>query len=690
MEQQTKYDAERLLFRRQFILGPRFAEKFNSWKRIQVRNDICLTVHPDLPTHQVSSKNRAISLLGYILDPNDPKANDADILNRLLRDLCASAGLNDFFKCTYDLGGRWILIVDDGKEIRLHHDAVGYRQVFFTDLSFCSELWCASQPALIAEVLGYQIDDEAKEFINLCKGVNKEYWWPGDSTPYRETKCLLPNHCLDLKTGLHHRLWPDAPLRFLSLTDSVEKCAGLLQGLIKSAANRFKLAMTLTAGRDTRLLLAAAREMADKLDFYSFIYWDMTKEHADVVIPSRILSRLGLKHHIIQCPVSMESEFERFYVTNVAFAHDVWGTIAQGLYHDYPSDSVCVKGNAIPIAKCNYLYKLPKSERKKKITAATLARLNNIPDNDFAIKAFEKWLAQLGDVHNIHVLDLFQWEQREARWQAMSQNEWDIVQEVFVPYNCRSLLTHLLSIPEEYRRPPTYAMHQALTARLWPELLSEPINPPLQRQPEAAKSFSLAKSLAKTRVHRLVPQRLCNLLLRAAGGVSTYKRSIPDQRILDNAPTKRSFAGPAALLQEPDLLDLLHDTVIIRDKDGTIHYWNRGAHEMYGWTREEAVGNISHKLLQTSFPDSLEKIEGELTQKGLWEGQLVHTRRNGRPVTVKSRWVLRQDHPRRGVKIVEINQIQHYVSQRLRDLLLRLAGAGNLMDFVTGLEMSLG
>jgi PAS domain S-box-containing protein len=694
MEQQTKYDVERLLFRRQFILGPRFAEKLESWKRIKVRNELCLTAHPDLPTYRVTFENKAITLLGYALDPNDPHADDATILHRLLRDLCACAKLDDFFKCTYELGGRWILIVDDGKEIRLFHDTVGYRQVFFTDLSLCNELWCASQPALIAEALGCQIDDEAKEFINFCKGLDKEYWWPGDSTPYRETKCLLPNNWLDLKTGLHHRFWPDAPLRFVSLTDGVEKCAGLLQGLIKSAENRFKLAMTLTAGRDTRLFLAAAREIRHKVNFCTFVYWKMTEQSPDVEISSRLLSRLGLKHQIIQCPSSMEPGFQRLYMRNVAFAHDAWGVIAQGLHHQYPPDSVCVKGNAVAIAKANYrhnyFYKLSESERGGEITTAALAKMHGIEGSSFALKAFERWLSQLGNTYNFDVLDLFQWEQKEARWQAMSQTEWDIVLEVFDPYNCRALLSHMLSIPVEYRQPPTYAMHQALTARLWPELLSEPINPHLQREPEAAKSFSLAKSLAKTRVHRLVPQRLRNLLLRAAGGVSTDKRSIPDQRIIDNAPTEQTFEGPAALPQEPDLLDLLHDTVMIRDIDGTIHYWNRAAYEMYGWTREEAVGNVSHELLQTSFPDSLEKIEGELTEKGLWEGQLVHTRRNGRPVTVNSRWVLRQDHPRRGVKIVEINQIQHYVSQRLRNLLLRLAGAGNLWDFVAGVEMSLG
>jgi PAS domain S-box-containing protein len=592
--------------------------------------------------------------------------------------------LNDFFQHTYDLAGRWILIVDDGKEIRLFHDPMGYRQVFFTDLSVGKELWCASRPRLIAEVLGYQIDDEAKEFIDRYRQVNKEYWWPGDSTPYRETRCLLPNRYLDLRTGLHRRFWPVAPLGSLSLTDGVRICADLLQRLMKSAANRFKLAMTLTAGRDSRMFLAATRETADHLDYYSFIYWDRTEEHQDVVIPLRIATRLGLKHHVIRCPSSMEPEFERLYMANVAFAHDAWGTIAQGLYGKLPPDAVCVKGNAVAVAKCNYrynyLYKLPKPEREAKITGAALAKVHGVEETSFARKAFEGWLSQLGETYNFDVLDLFQWEQKEARWQAMSQAEWDIVLEVFDPYNCRSLLTHMLSIPEQYRRPPAYAMHQAITVRLWPELLSELINPNLRKSPDAPRKSSLIGSLAKTGVHRVIPRPVRGLLLRAAShAVWRGIGDLPVKRILGAAPTRQTFASPTALFQ--DLLDLLHDTAMIRDMDGTIHYWNQRAHEMYGWTREEAVGSVSHELLQTSFPDSLEKIESELIEKGVWEGQLVHTGRNGRPVTVKSRWVLRQDGAGRGGKILETNEIHRYGN--------RLSCA-DVVGFVTSLGASLG
>ena len=119
--------------------------------------------------------------------------------------------------------------------------------------------------------------------------------------------------------------------------------------------------------------------------------------------------------------------------------------------------------------------------------------------------------------------------------------------------------------------------------------------------------------------------------------------------------TQHTLAGIAG----DALFDLLHEAFMIRDMEGRIHYWNRGANEIYGWTREEAIGNISHSLLQTGFPKSLEDIESDLAEKGLWEGQLVHRKRDGSPVLVKSRWVLKEGHQRENSKVFEINQICH-------------------------------
>jgi PAS domain S-box-containing protein len=110
-----------------------------------------------------------------------------------------------------------------------------------------------------------------------------------------------------------------------------------------------------------------------------------------------------------------------------------------------------------------------------------------------------------------------------------------------------------------------------------------------------------------------------------------------------------------SLREQASLLNLTHDSVFVRDMNDVITYWNRGAEELYGWTREEAVGKVSHQLTQTIFPAPLEEINAELLRTGRWEGELVHTKRDGTQEVVASRWSLQRDEQGLPTAILETN-----------------------------------
>ncbi len=109
------------------------------------------------------------------------------------------------------------------------------------------------------------------------------------------------------------------------------------------------------------------------------------------------------------------------------------------------------------------------------------------------------------------------------------------------------------------------------------------------------------------------------------------------------------------LRQRADLLDLTHDTIFARDVHDVITYWNRGAEELYGWNKDEAIGKISHELMHTIFPAPLEEINETLLRTDRWEGELVHTKRDGVRVVAASRWSLQRDEEGNPLAILETN-----------------------------------
>jgi len=130
---------------------------------------------------------------------------------------------------------------------------------------------------------------------------------------------------------------------------------------------------------------------------------------------------------------------------------------------------------------------------------------------------------------------------------------------------------------------------------------------------------------------------LLDLLAREAADIIKYARLEKEQ--------KRQAA----------LLDLANSCIFVRDGEERITYWNDGAARCYGWTKEEAMGKVSHTLLQTRFAEPLERILDLTRCTGYWEGELVQTCHDGRQITVHSRWSILRDVEGEGFGILEVN-----------------------------------
>ena len=283
-----------LLFRQQFVMGPQYADAFESWKKHEITKSLVITSHPDLNISHYSKKEKTLTLIGYIIDPDKPYHGDDEILNRLMLE---NTNFDDLLRSTFDLCGNWILIYKEYDDIFLFHDCTGARSIFYTNVNKTKNLWFASQPGLIASLLNLQEDKNAIDFITSPKAKTSDYWWPGETSPYSEIKPLIPNNYFDLKKGKTFRYWPDRNLVKLSKNDAIEKISNRLKGIMLAAAQRFDLALALSGGLDSRVMLAASKDIKEKICIYNVKRPEMSSKHPDITIPRRLTSKLNLDYH---------------------------------------------------------------------------------------------------------------------------------------------------------------------------------------------------------------------------------------------------------------------------------------------------------------------------------------------------------------------------------------------------------
>ncbi len=483
-----------LLYRRQFLISTDPAHVVPGGRQLRVGGGFHVSAHPDLELTQVEIAGKSLTLLGFVLDPDDPAAGNEDILRRLL----ASGGsVEEILPALEPLGGRWVLVIHDGAKTGVVQDAGGQRQLYFTRHG--ADFVCASEVGILAEKLGLEMDRAAVDFIRSRRTDDYEiYWMPGNSSLFHGVSALLPNHWLALDTGAVRRFWPVGPLEPVAAEVALAECLRLLRGQIDSARRRFSLAVPMTAGWDSRLMLALCRDEAPDLYAFTLVYPNLPAGSRDVAIPAALLGKLGIPHHVLTYPKTIDADFRDIFRRNNVSANTAYCGDIQALHASYPPDRVCVTGDVAEVVKSFFFRTRP---AESPVTAVELAEIAGIGSHPFAVAAFGRWLENAGDPP-FALTDLFCWEQMAGRWQAKVRAEYDMVQESFSPLNNRRLLATMLALPAEWRQPPDFKLFAGLIQALWPDVLSEPINPPER----LSRKRRLLNALKATGMLDLVPE----------------------------------------------------------------------------------------------------------------------------------------------------------------------------------------
>jgi hypothetical protein len=410
--------------------------------------------------------------LGHILDPENTASDTGDIIQALLKETTSFAS---FEKRSASLGGRWLLFVRIGDDLRLYPDAMGLKPAFYINYADGEGPWVGSQPLLLSEMLRLPLDYATAERFLQGKFRNS---WPGEITPYKGVRQLLPNHYLDLRSSEPHRFWPHDKIERRETETVVKTASSMLQRLIQSAGSRRQLALPLSGGHDSRILLACAK--AFRQDMKIFTLHSPRTELYDPDLARKLAKRLQFQHELL--PVRPPSdEFWALFKTNTAYLFSDPSNIMAPTFEAFAQNMFVLTGHGTEILKCYYY---PNGDHPQNVDGPALARISGFEGNPVAIDSFSDWLDGVPSESGVNTLDLFCWENRIGNWCSLVTTGLDMTCAPIPAFNCRDLLEAVLTSDVRARARP-YPLFRRICEYADPVTASLPFNRSLRETASA-------------------------------------------------------------------------------------------------------------------------------------------------------------------------------------------------------------
>jgi len=437
----TKADRDQYRFRRQWVLRPRGDEVEMQWPSYPISGTHVLHCHPDLRVRAFHAGQCTRLLLGLAVVP------DGGNLEQLLG---CEGGIETNLR---DIAGTYVVIEHDEASVRIYTDPGGMMGTYWRDGR------AASSPGLIPGVQR----DEHLDAVFPFGGTDD--WYPGSLCPFVGVRWLLANHVLDLAKGTVRRFWPlEAPAP-LGHDEGLARAAHMLRATMTEFVAAAPCLISLTGGRDSRVNLAAAREIVDQIRFFTIRSPGVKK--CDLEVPAKLAERFDLDHRFVDEAPAEPWLFELYDEISAGMAIGARRDIVATCNRIASDGYVHVTGNLGAITKSFFWH----SPRPKSVKRRALVKefVNKPPEIRAAI---DEWLDSVPALPPTMVYNLMYLEQRGGRWMGIGETASNLFYESVTPFNSRRLFEIVSAMPTESLHGGQLLVE--FVRELWPELLEVP------------------------------------------------------------------------------------------------------------------------------------------------------------------------------------------------------------------------
>ncbi|MCD7729831.1 MAG: hypothetical protein LUI60_08015 [Clostridia bacterium] len=409
----------------------------------------------------------------YCMDTDVGHMNFEKIAENLLFALNVSK--NSFYDYVDNLNGRFFCIYSENGKISFFNDAAALQSVYY----YTGEaLAIASHYNLVWQITG---DEDDYLYIkineNSANSSAKIPYMPACDTPYKNIKCLLPNHCVKLQRMEVSRFYPRSLISGTNVEFAASEIANTLKREVIALSKNYKICYGITSSKKDRVILSAMKEIMQEVLFYTYhtantsmpcaAEWekdylfanDVAERYRfdfkelivdDAAVEDELKSVLYTNHYKAEIPYLMENSSIIFKDNTINVIPSLYGlsVYSDGNYNVFDKN---FNAAAYFATSCGY-------DKKADYFAEAEERFNKYYSENYS------------NIYNYSAPYLFMWEFKYGKCERNAKiNGLDILSDSFMPLNCRKILDLFMRIPVQFKKRDL--LYDLIIEKLWSELL---------------------------------------------------------------------------------------------------------------------------------------------------------------------------------------------------------------------------